>query len=340
MVAPTAGHPTWNLSQASFGHLPPAQVNTKPSQARNFFDQVLASQNPSSFLRSLIASTPPTYETEWLDFKGAAKLLDSDLRKIWSQALAGFANTQGGVLVFGIDARTDAETKVDAACGESLVIDPPAFVSRLQQLHGQATEPPVLGVEIHPIVGNSESSGFVLCYIPESRYRPHRAEHAGHNYFLRALDKFVVPSVSILRALFYPHSQAVITPIAKGEVRVEQNLEIHEITIRLQNRGTSSAYDVYTIVDYQPSSALTRSFPGWDAGPVLVPFYATLLRPIHPEQTVNCVNLIYTAGKSDHYNFTIRTFAKHTDAAVWHLELSLKDLERKVERVAELQESK
>ena len=243
------------------------------------------------------------------------------------------------MLIFGIDARLDGETKIDAACGESLVADISACATRLQQLHGQATEPPVLGVEIRPVAADEKSPvGFVVCYIPESVYRPHRAEHARRNYFIRAGDDFVVPSVSLLRALFYPHSRAVIAPIVKGAVYAEQNFERHEINFRLHNRGTSSAYDVYAIVDYQPSNALTQSFAGWNAGPILTPFHATLLRPIHPDQTVNCVNLIYSAEKSDRYKFTVRTFAKDVEAMVWRAELSLKDLERRVELVGQLQE--
>src|SRR5438309_5007606 len=172
----------------------------QPSQAKNFFDQIFASPEPARFLRSLISSSPPTFETEWLDFKGAEKLSDPDLKKAWSEALSGFANTQGGVLIFGIDARLDGETKIDAACGESLVADISACATRLQQLHGQATEPPVLGVEIRPVAADEKSPvGFVVCYIPESVYRPHRAEHARRNYFIRAGDDFVVPSVSLLR---------------------------------------------------------------------------------------------------------------------------------------------
>jgi Putative DNA-binding domain len=311
----------------------------QPSQAKNFFDQIFASSKPAQFLRSLISSSQPTFETEWLDFKGAEKISDSDLKRTWSEALSGFANTQGGVLIFGIDARLNAETKIDAACGESLVPDVAACVSRLQQLHGQATEPPVLGVEIRPVPADEKSpAGFVVCYIPESPYRPHRAEHAGRNYFIRALDDFVIPSVSLLRALFHPHARALITPIVQGEVYKKSDFEVHEITVWVANRGTASAYDLYVIVDYQPSSALPQRFKDWETG-VLHPFHATYLKPIHPGQRFSCVGLIYTAEKSNHYTFAIRTFAKDVEAMVWRAELSLKDLERKVERVAELQES-
>jgi len=49
---------------------------------------------------------------------------------------------------WGVDARKDQATGVDAACGLSLVKNLPTFKSRLNELHHQATEPPVLGVEI------------------------------------------------------------------------------------------------------------------------------------------------------------------------------------------------
>jgi hypothetical protein len=314
----------------------------QPSQAKHFFEQVRTAPDSSSFLRSLISSTEPTYETEWLEFKGGASLLDNELKKTWSEALAGFANTQGGVLIFGIDARQDRETGIDAACGESLVPNVHAFVSRLQQLHGQSTEPSVLGVEYCPAPANNESAnGFVVCYIPESPYRPHRAEAAGRNYYIRASDKFLVPSVSLLRALFYPRSQALITPTARGEVHVQrlsgQDIESHEISIQLQNYGTASGYDVYVSAEYQPrETARPHVNRGSREGHLQFPYSATLLSPIHPCQRVDCMGFtyIYTECPSDHYKFTIRIFAKDTEVSLWLVELSRADLDSNIERVA------
>jgi hypothetical protein len=185
--------------------------------------------------------------------------------------------------------------------------------------------------------GREISAGFVVCYIPESPYRPHRAEYAGRNYFIRAGDDFVIPSVSLLRALLHPHARPVVTPIVQGEIHKQGEFEKHTIQVWFANRGTTSAYDAYVIVDYQPSQALIGFSKDWE---VIAhrPFHGMYSKPIHPHQRFVGAELTYAAGKSDRHDFTIRTYAKDMEAMVWRAELSLKYLERKVDRVAELQE--
>ena len=68
-------------------------MNGKPSRALDFFQQVKTEGLP--FLKTLINSHPPTFETDWLDFKGGERLDDRSVKKIWSEALSGFANTEG-----------------------------------------------------------------------------------------------------------------------------------------------------------------------------------------------------------------------------------------------------
>ena len=65
-----------------------------PTMARNFFDQIRTAADPVAFIRGLVNSTRPTYETDWLDFKQQpnTNLKDSKWWDMWIEALAGFAN--------------------------------------------------------------------------------------------------------------------------------------------------------------------------------------------------------------------------------------------------------
>ncbi len=112
-----------------------------PSLAREFFDQIRTAADPVAFLTGLVNPANPTFEGDWLDFKTQP---DKDLkapkwREMWVEALAGFANNAGGVLVWGIDARVDPATKVSAACGVKPVDNPAGVKSRLIELQRQAT---------------------------------------------------------------------------------------------------------------------------------------------------------------------------------------------------------
>lgn len=227
------------------------------STARVFYERVIAGGTP--FLESLVVEQTP--ETEWLDFKSADQLAPETIKATWSRALCGFANNQGGVLIWGIDARFDPISKVDAACSVVPVQDPRALRSRISQLHPTATEPPLAGVESKEFFLSSDSGpGFVVSYIPESDIKPHRAElMPGNPYLMRIGDSFKPISVSVLRSLFFPRTNSRLevevssrwNPWAHDENAPNRNppteIEIkHRLVIR--NTGTASAKDVFVLL--------------------------------------------------------------------------------------------
>jgi hypothetical protein len=293
------------------------QASERPSIAKDFFRGITRDPDPVAAIKRLVGATPPEFETEWRDFKGAAQITDQDIMKTWSEALAGFANTQGGVLIWGIDARPDPATKIDAVCGLSLVANPSSFKSRLYQLHHQATEPPVLEVEIEAYsVGGSSDEGFVVCFIPESPFRPHRAEHAKRQYFIRAGDDFVVPSVSLLRNLFFPQSRCLLVPTLKARCVVNNSITEYHIDGFLKNTGSATAFDTFVITDSNPKGASYEPVD-WQTGP-LTPCNAHAKKPIHPGVKTH----FYATGYSQHSlasepTFRIQIFAQDAEPTEW-----------------------
>jgi hypothetical protein len=183
-----------------------------PSMARSFFEQIRTATDPVAFIRGLVNSTPPTYETDWLDFKQqpSSDLKQPKWREMWVEALAGFANNQGGVILWGIDARKDPATNVDAASGEKPVDNPNGVKSRLIELQRQATDPPLANAEIEAYeIPSAPGTGFVVCFVPEGPFKPYRTEEGRKSqYVIRAGDNFVAMSRSVLQSLFYPQVQA------------------------------------------------------------------------------------------------------------------------------------
>ena len=180
-----------------------------PSLARSFYQRFIDETDRVAFLKELVASS--VFETEWLEFKSyphtAPGQPDDKIKEFWSKNISAFANTQGGVLVWGIDAhKIDG---VDAAHALRLVPSPQLLRSRLYELHHLATDPPVDGIDIQAVEDLGESGqGFVVCFIPQGQFVPYRAEFNIKNYYIRIGDDSIIAPPVILRRLFFPQSQA------------------------------------------------------------------------------------------------------------------------------------
>jgi hypothetical protein len=197
-----------------------------PSLARDLFDRIL--EGDSVAILHAMVETEKTHEREWLEFKsfpwddfkdpmkgcGRTNLKDQKkdlIKRTWSETLSAFANTDGGVLIWGIHAHKNADG-IDAAHSFQLVPSPSALRSRLDELLHDAADPPVPGVRIEAFEDPNEGGmGFVVCFVPASPYAPHRAEHADKNYYMRWGSSTAPPSVSVLRRLFYPRHQPVLS---------------------------------------------------------------------------------------------------------------------------------
>jgi len=165
------------------------------SRAREFYQRLVESPSPVKAIEALVDDRQP--ENDYLEFK-TGEIGAKEAKHYWSKVLSGFANTEGGVLIWGVDARPtasadDPSVKVDAACGIIHVKNPLEFAERLRRVLLEATVHPVAGVEVREF--SSESGGFVVCFIPEGRHKPYRAAlDDSKNYYHRVGDSFAVIS--------------------------------------------------------------------------------------------------------------------------------------------------
>jgi hypothetical protein len=261
------------------------------SLARLFYEQIIGSADPAAFIRGLVSSSPPTREEEWLDFKLFVN--DRDAKETWSAALSGFANTGGGVLVWGIDARKDPTDQIDAACKAVPIAEPAKLVSRLKELHRGATDPPVMGVEIREFLDAESSEGFVVCSVPESKSKPHRAEHVKNKpYYLRAGDNFVIAGPSVLRSLFYPQTSASFRVFATAGWEDRPGADKQwRLDLRIQNVGTATAQELWMIMPIAKGS-LFQATSEWHSSGTTDGIGAWYSFSLHPSMTVSIGRLI------------------------------------------------
>jgi hypothetical protein len=206
------------------------------SRARFFFDEIIEKkENAFAFLASLVDGGDAAAENGWRDYKeagflgktGNADQEKEKIKSIWSEYLSAFANTGGGVLIWGFHTKGKIPDKL------SLALDCEQLADLLRSLANDATEPYVAGVEIRAIKNLTDAKGgIVICYIPASTFAPHQAQWGERTYFIRTQDSNLPCPQPLLRSMFYPRAQSRLEPIIKMTVQtlrggaIEVSLEV------------------------------------------------------------------------------------------------------------------
>ena len=126
-----------------------------------------------------------------LDFKctknDKAPMVDED-KKSLAKELSAFANSDGGVIVWGIYAKSLGPTDPDVAQSHCPIKNLALFISNLQQYTPQIVSPGVIGVEHHSISDPNDSDvGYVITYVPKGQGEPHMARAKDqHRFYYRS----------------------------------------------------------------------------------------------------------------------------------------------------------
>jgi hypothetical protein len=171
-----------------------------------------------------------TQEDMFLDFKESRSLngplLDDD-KTHFSKAASGFAHQQGGVLVWGIEARKNAD-EIDEATALKPIPNIKGFISALNGYVKNSTEPVVDGIRNRPIFDNDDENsnqGFAVTFFPKSN-SVHRAlgKKGWSGFYKRYGDSFVPLSTADIRDLFLrnlsPDLELRVVTDAGGSLRM------------------------------------------------------------------------------------------------------------------------
>lgn len=314
-----------------------------PSNAEAFFDRLMSADKPFEILASLVNSDPPTCEEEWLDFKTEPPERKA-ITRMWSEAVSGFANVAGGVLVWGIDARqiTIDGQEIDCAGDLRLIEKPRELASRLAGEVHRTTDPPVEGVRVEAIVG-PDDKGFVVCFVPEGTSKPYCAEQAtGKPYVQRAGRSFVVMNRSLLRSLFYPRASPDLQIALFPEwSAIEVNRSMYyasKIDVRFRgwiaNSGQASAEAVCVhLLSRERAPKKFEPAEGWHPVRTMNGGRGVAMhRLLHPGECTQFLNLLLTLNAratdeselvpDENVLLTFKAFAKDTEPRTFGVEWS------------------
>jgi Putative DNA-binding domain len=153
-------------------------------------------------------------EELFLDFKrsadnGAGRKLHDNDRQNLSKAISGFGNSEGGIIVWGIECSSNAITG-DVPSAKFPLEKPKRFVSWLEGAVSGCTVPP------HPRVSHiaidardNNDVGYVVTLIPKSAHAPHQCLKP-MQYYIRAGSNFVPTPHAVLAGMFGRRPQTSI----------------------------------------------------------------------------------------------------------------------------------
>lgn len=243
------------------------------SSARIFFRSLLEAGDPYALMNKLITSLAE--ENDWREFKEAGFIhpapeeLDSadrkkqndSIKKHWSENISAFANSGDGLLIWGI------KTKGNKADSISLSRDAVGLKERLDELKTDAADPPVIGIETMAVCAPESQSGFVVCFLPSSPFSPHRATF-GEGYFIRSGDSSRAMRTEVLRRMFYPQINHLLTPCVSLKVvdrdRAKGLFSIDSV-VTIENRGNASAQEAVVRMNCDLRAQIYHSSNFWRA---------------------------------------------------------------------------
>jgi hypothetical protein len=195
-------------------------------------------------------------EELFLDFKRSSdggvtgRISDSD-RKNLAKAISGFGNSEGGLIVWGVDCRPN-KAHGDVAGLKVKISNAKRFKSLLESAISGATLPPHPRVE-HTVIEDDKGSGFIVTSITKSYLAPHQSI-PGMQYYMRAGSEFVPVPHGVLAGMFGKVPQPAIfhlwtVPPAK---LIQNGAAVFRVGLVLTNRSSAIAQDLFVNLSVIP----------------------------------------------------------------------------------------
>ena len=243
-------------------------------RAQDLYEWLVANGEPA--IDELIQARES--EAYFLDFKrssdnGGGPRLSTNDRKNLAKAISGFGNSEGGVIVWGVECSGTAG-QGDVAQAKFPLQDAAAFRSRLEGIVSGCTVPGHERVVSHAIASGG-TQGYVITYIPKSARAPHQTIR-DQRYFMRAGSAFASVPHGVLEGMFGRRPQPRVFPTYVLSLpEVAENHVSLSCGISVYNEGPGMARDIYAVVtvlsEPGPNCSISRELPdepNWVGGTV------------------------------------------------------------------------
>lgn len=161
-------------------------------------------------------------EELFIDYKrvtnnGTNSRLEQPDRENFARAVSGFANSEGGIIIWGVDCRHDPE-RGDIPTTKHPIQNVKRFLSYLESSLSGCTLPPYDQVRHHLIGRIGSDEGFVVTLISKSMFAPHQCivgRYTGR-YYIRVGSNFEQASHGLLAGMFGKNPTPYIFHVWQG----------------------------------------------------------------------------------------------------------------------------
>lgn len=206
-------------------------------------------------------------EELFLDYKLSsttlpARRLDDDDRKNLAKAISGFGNSEGGLIVWGVNCRQTPSGDVPSAAVP--ISHPTALKTLFDGAIGGLTLPAHASVENFAAPNSGATDGFVITYVPHGLNVPYQTVVPKEEYYIRAGSSFLPTPHGVLAGMFGRAPQPNVAPLITFEGgQVVQNVPPAirlVMPVFLVNKGRGLAEDIFCIVEGDLPSGSTLNF--------------------------------------------------------------------------------
>lgn len=211
---------------------------------REFFQKIVSGEIRLDYFVENAVS-----ESQYLEFKRhfVPKGNTNKVAPIFTQ----FLNSDGGVIVWGIDARECKETRIDEAKQLIPIENPKKFCQDLEAYISINISPPPSGI-VHQIVDDK----YLVSYVPPGEYRPYQSVTDGIYYFRCGDKKLRMTHQMIVDAVLARKSAEIVLEVGEVEDRYERSGKSYRrISFRIRN--ISAITNQSLVLFYNSKSRIT-----------------------------------------------------------------------------------
>jgi hypothetical protein len=223
-----------------------------PDSSGGSYPEIIAAEISSlgeEAAKSVIQGWLGSAEDLYLDFKTkdlAQRVVTANDQRNLAKAISGFGNSDGGLIVWGVEARKNADDpeSPDIALRLKPIENLSAFHAELNNLIRGATKPVVPGVINHRIFEEKAGDrGYVVTIVRPGDHPPYRAEYNnGNHFYKRAGSQFYPMEPYDLRDVIFRRAYPKIeVELFREDVNVTNpGRHIYSLRAVLINRGPVS----------------------------------------------------------------------------------------------------